>query len=274
VSRLRTIKPGFFTNEELGECDPLARLLYAGLWTEADKDGRLEDRPKRLKARLLPYDVCDGDILLQQLADHGFITRYEVGGEKYIAIPQWYAHQKPHPKEASHGYPSPPKRRVLQGSREKVVASNDLGEYEPGCLLSSVLCLEEIETPKEQSSLSPATRVARDTDKRFSEFWSIFPNRQGKKDASRHWRRFTANQHDRAITAASAVAFAVANGYQEAQYVPAASAWLNQERFDDWYDEEGNMVVPPNYAPNGNGKLQAQVDRLSRLASEMDWEGA
>jgi hypothetical protein len=60
-------------------------------------------------------------------------------------------------------------------------------------------------------------------------------------------------------------------GYQEARYVPAGSAWLNQERFDDWYDEDGNMVVPPNYARNGNGKLQAQVDRLSRIAADMDW---
>lgn len=46
----RNIKPGFFTNDVLAACDQLARLLFAGLWTVADRAGRLEDRPKRIKA--------------------------------------------------------------------------------------------------------------------------------------------------------------------------------------------------------------------------------
>jgi hypothetical protein len=49
MARSRNIKPGFFTNDELAECHPLGRLLFAGLWTIADKEGRLDDRPKKLK---------------------------------------------------------------------------------------------------------------------------------------------------------------------------------------------------------------------------------
>jgi hypothetical protein len=48
MARSRNIKPGFFTNDELAECHPLGRLLFAGLWTIADKRG-LDDRPKKLK---------------------------------------------------------------------------------------------------------------------------------------------------------------------------------------------------------------------------------
>jgi len=36
----------------------LARLLYPGLWMLADREGRLEDRPLRIKAEILPYDTC------------------------------------------------------------------------------------------------------------------------------------------------------------------------------------------------------------------------
>ena len=50
MARARNIKPGFFANENLAECDPLARLLFAGLWCLADREGRLEDRPKRIAA--------------------------------------------------------------------------------------------------------------------------------------------------------------------------------------------------------------------------------
>lgn len=107
MARKRDIKPGFFKNEELGEVEPLARLLFAGLWCWADKAGRFEDRPKKLKADILPYDNCDGEQLMQQLADHGFVLRYEVDGVRYGQIVNWEKHQCPHPKEADSEIPSP-----------------------------------------------------------------------------------------------------------------------------------------------------------------------
>ena len=51
MARARNIKPSFFMNENLAECDPLARILFVGLWTLADRDGRLEDRPKPLRVQ-------------------------------------------------------------------------------------------------------------------------------------------------------------------------------------------------------------------------------
>lgn len=107
MARSRNIKPGFFTNDELAECHPLGRLLFAGLWTIADKEGRLDDRPKKIKAMLLPFDEADCDVLLQQLNDHKFIIRYRVNGECYIQISNWKKHQNPHCKEAASEIPAP-----------------------------------------------------------------------------------------------------------------------------------------------------------------------
>ncbi|MGQ9191434.1 hypothetical protein [Klebsiella pneumoniae] len=107
MARSRNIKPGFFTNDELAECHPLGRLLFAGLWTIADKEGRLDDRPKKIKAMLLPFDEADCDDLLQQLNDHKFIIRYRVNGECYIQISNWKKHQNPHCKEAASEIPAP-----------------------------------------------------------------------------------------------------------------------------------------------------------------------
>lgn len=107
MARSRNIKPGFFTNDELAECHPLGRLLFAGLWTIADKEGRLDDRPKKIKAMLLPFDEADCDALLQQLNDHKFIIRYRVNGECYIQISNWKKHQNPHCKEAASDIPAP-----------------------------------------------------------------------------------------------------------------------------------------------------------------------
>ena len=105
MARLRTIKPGFFHNEALGDLEPLARLLFAGLWTIADREGRLEDRPRRIKIEVLPYDECDADALLAALADAGFITRYRIGDSAFIAIPAFLKHQNPHMHEAQSVIP-------------------------------------------------------------------------------------------------------------------------------------------------------------------------
>jgi DnaD/phage-associated family protein len=107
MARARLLKPSFFTNEELVELPPVARLLFAGLWTIADREGRLEDRPKRIKMQLLPADPDDVNTLLDLLHDRGFVLRYEVDGQRYLWIPTFLRHQNPHHREPSSEIPGP-----------------------------------------------------------------------------------------------------------------------------------------------------------------------
>jgi len=51
VARIRTIKPEFFTSEDIVSLAPLTRLLYIALWCEADKEGRLAWKPLTFKLR-------------------------------------------------------------------------------------------------------------------------------------------------------------------------------------------------------------------------------
>lgn len=113
MARARLIKPGFFTNDTLAEIEPLGRLLFAGLWTIADREGRLEDRPRRIKAELLPYDACDVEALLCDLAAHAFIERYEADGQRFIQVSAFVKHQSPHIKEPASTIPAP----CLPGAR-------------------------------------------------------------------------------------------------------------------------------------------------------------
>ena len=87
MARIRSLKIGFFTNEVLCELSPWHRLLFAGLWILSDREGRLEDRPRRIKATLFPYDEINVDKLLTDLADSGFVVRYAVDAVAYLAIP-------------------------------------------------------------------------------------------------------------------------------------------------------------------------------------------
>jgi hypothetical protein len=108
MARSRNIKPGFFQNEVLADMPALVRLLFAGLWTIADRDGRLEDRARRIKVALMPYDEIDVDGALDMLSagSDPFIIRYEVDGARYIQITKWHEHQKPHHMELASQIPA------------------------------------------------------------------------------------------------------------------------------------------------------------------------
>lgn len=115
MARARNIKFGFYENEELAECSLLARFIFPGLWMLADREGRLEDRPRRLKAKLLPFDDGDMDALLQELHDHGFLVRYTNEDGKFIQILKFKEHQSPHYSEKQSVIKPP----ILPESSEK-----------------------------------------------------------------------------------------------------------------------------------------------------------
>lgn len=108
MARARNIKPGLFDNEILGEADPILTVLFIGLWTMADRDGRLEDRPKRIRKTLFGYrDGVDVDSLINELVAMGFLNRYTAEGLAVLQVVNFAKHQNPHCKEAKSELPAP-----------------------------------------------------------------------------------------------------------------------------------------------------------------------
>lgn len=91
MAKIRALKPTFFTDEDMVEISPLARLLYQGMWCHACDNGHLEDRPKQLKLRILPADDCDVDKLIREIESVGSLTRS--GG--WLHLLNLSEHQKP-----------------------------------------------------------------------------------------------------------------------------------------------------------------------------------
>ncbi|MGE0200793.1 MAG: hypothetical protein AB7P76_07490 [Candidatus Melainabacteria bacterium] len=110
MARSRNIKPAFFKNDTLAGKSPHARLLFIGLWTLADCEGRLVDRPTRIKGELFPYESVDVHCLLDELTGQPepFIARYTVEGEAYIQVLNFSRHQSPCYKEKQAGSQLPP----------------------------------------------------------------------------------------------------------------------------------------------------------------------
>lgn len=134
MARARNIKPSIMDNDSLGGLAPLTRLLFIYLWMLADREGRLEDRPKRIAAQALPFDrEADVAAMLSDLEDAGFITRYTVDGVALILIDKFTQHQAPHVRERDSHLPAPPfcQGEVQQGTA-KAVPDHNLGSAKAG----------------------------------------------------------------------------------------------------------------------------------------------
>lgn len=104
MARIRTIKPDFFTSEDIVSLSPLARLLYIAIWCEADKEGRLVWKPFTFKLRYLPGDNCDAHALCAEIVERGLVRLY---GDGYAVIPAFASHQHINPRESDSVLPSP-----------------------------------------------------------------------------------------------------------------------------------------------------------------------
>lgn len=133
MARIRTIKPSFFESEDVAVLPLRARLLWIGLWTHCDDEGRTKDNGKLVKARIWPLDqvtLRDIEDDLAILADAGRIVRYEADGQRYLEITNWREHQsinKPTPSKI----PPPPKVRP-NSRRAPVVLPEDSPQERKG----------------------------------------------------------------------------------------------------------------------------------------------
>lgn len=105
MARARNIKPSFFLNEDIVEMPLEARLLFIGLWTLADREGRLENRPKKIKMSLFPADEINVSEQLLNISKYGFIELYNVNDTEVIQIVNFVKHQTPHGLEKDSELP-------------------------------------------------------------------------------------------------------------------------------------------------------------------------
>jgi len=101
MPRKRMIDPEFWSDEEIGNWSPYARLLYIGLWNFADDEGRFKANESLLKAQIFPYDSkINLGMLLEELKSK--IQLYQVNGSHYGHLYNFLKHQridKPQPSK-------------------------------------------------------------------------------------------------------------------------------------------------------------------------------
>lgn len=234
MARSRNIKPGYFKNELLAECSPLARLLFAGLWCLADRAGRLEDRPKRIRAEILPYDDGSVDGMLAELQSAGFILRYQVEGKGLIQVVNFVRHQNPHCKEPASAIPAPGEHGASRVQEQFIHSTCTADSLNPNPD-SGLLMPETIARPVSTGESDSAG---------FELFWQRYPRKVAKPAALKAWNK---------LKPVGALLDALTKGLErqaassnwqknDGAFIPHPATWLNGRRWEDEVNEHAGTA--------------------------------
>lgn len=122
MARIRTLKPEIWATPSVGTLTRDARLLFVGLITQADDEGRMLAVPRQVAGNCYPFDEdVTGEQITGWLAEievAGLIRTYESGGGRYLELSGWSRHQKiskptpsrlPHPPWETQECPGEPR---------------------------------------------------------------------------------------------------------------------------------------------------------------------
>ncbi|HBD7468636.1 TPA: hypothetical protein ACUTUG_000734 [Legionella pneumophila] len=97
MSRIRTIKPEFWTSEQILACSLTSRLLFIGMWNFCDDSGVHTASYVRLKAEVFPADdfsPAEIEKFVNELIQNNLLHEYEIDGTSYWMVKSWKKHQR------------------------------------------------------------------------------------------------------------------------------------------------------------------------------------
>lgn len=256
------ISPAFFTDPDVGELSALAALLFVGLWTIADREGRLDGDERRLKALVFPYRVVDTEALLVELEAKDMIRRYDdVSGRPFLWIRNFTKHQRPHPKEPESVIPPCPDTAMKKrgkpwqktakpsesGSLDSCIRNLDSGSSESGATLPLVA----VAPPKSTAMRADVFPAG------FVEFWQVYPRRTAKADAMKAWRKLNPSVQVQAaiLEALSWQAHREEWARDGGQFIPHPATWLNRGQWQDERPKSTPFVGDAGRQTYANGRL-------------------
>lgn len=263
MARRRFISNGIWTNPKFVACSIPARLLFIGLVSHADDEGRLGGHAVEIGLQVFPGDRMKPDRLnglLQELADGSLIFRYVVEGRSFIEIPKFGQHQDSRYRRKSE---IPPFQQVGGFRRIRQQVEDHVEVYDH-------VDVEEKHSPPPKTGGS-----ALDSD--FAEWWELYPLKDGRKPALEQYR----SAKKRGATGNSvleALRFEIdSRAALEAtgKFVPAwphAKTWLRQDRWRDSLEQKRREAEESARTSQRRERDQEIQERNIREAKAIDVE--
>jgi hypothetical protein len=121
--RIRSLKPECWQDERLAGVSRDARLLYVGLVTQADDEGRESANVALIRSRVFPFDtdlpLDDVSKWLGELEHAGLVQLYDADGRALLQLISWADDQRvDRPTPSALPAPPDPSSRTLASDRE------------------------------------------------------------------------------------------------------------------------------------------------------------
>lgn len=98
MARKRMIDPSMWINEDFGTLSTLAKLVFIGLFSSADDEGKGKASPAYIKAVLFPYNddlrIADIEKALLEISTKMSVIFYSCDENKYYTLTSWNTFQK------------------------------------------------------------------------------------------------------------------------------------------------------------------------------------
>lgn len=190
------ISPEIWRSSSFAELSDFAKIVFIGLISNADDEGRGESDPALLKSTLFPRDekkrVADVKSALSEIARSTSTFFYSVEGKDYYVLTKWKIYQKldrPTPSK----FPSPPAQQAV-GERGNYMQNQGFDE----CSTSTRRMLDEDSSPNRNKNKNEnkkeRERAREDVDTpSIEEITEYCQERKNKVPPQRFFDYYTAN---------------------------------------------------------------------------------
>lgn len=216
MARRRMIDPNFWQSEDISRLSPFARLLFIGMISNADDEGRGRANTNYLKSTIFPYDdirVAEVDKALSEISHNTSVVVYEVAHSRYYAFTNWKKWQRV----------DKPQDSIIPPFEEH--SEND-----------SRVIPESVENDSGLKEKKRKEEKRKEINDHFEVFWNEYPRKVAKKKAESVFLKMdvsseTFNQMLTALRKQKAK-------WKDPKYIPHPTTWLNQERWNDEDEQE------------------------------------
>lgn len=257
----RILKESICTSDTIDQLSPQEEVFFYRLLVACDDYGRMDGRPRILRARCFPLrvDVITDDAISEWLDTFervGLVERYTVNGQLYIQVTTWERHQQVRAQRSK--FPAPADSNTASASNGYQLISDDIRcprnpnpNPDPNPYPDTIMSAPAVPEPSPQEPKPKPVKHEYSAD--FEQFWTIYPRKEEKRGAFKSWnaRLKGGALPDQIIAAARNYATATAD--TEPQWIKLPATFLGPDRdYDDWING-----IPPGRI-NNNGQKGAR----------------
>ena len=232
MARYRRIKPDFWSDDKIIELNHSARLFFIGMWNFVDDTGVIQNKPRMLKAQIMPADdisVNDVQDILRMLYECSLIAYND--DQSLIKVKGFLSHQK-------IDRPQPSKYNFVEGELGQIV-EHSTNNRRP--------IVNTVKTSKVKIS-KDKLKESGQIQEQFDQLWIRYPKKVKKARCLRVFKGLSKPKREACIKGVKKyIEYWQLNG-TSLSHVPMLSSFINDARWEDELDmsksQESLKITP------------------------------